>query len=87
MKKAQINYETLKRTRYTVWVRNYKTGPTDSEIKHVCETLWTRGKSRMDFTPTFEVCTGQGQNVNLSSPSYLTGGNTKSINKGSVQSP
>ena len=35
MKKAQINYETLKRTRYTVWVRNYKTGPTDSEIKQI----------------------------------------------------
>ena len=64
MKKAQINYETLKRTYYTVWVKNYKTGPTDFEIKHMnlirmylMKTLWTRRKSRMDFTLTFEVCT------------------------------
>ena len=35
MKKAQINHETLKRTHYTVRVRNYKTGPTDSEIKQM----------------------------------------------------
>ena len=47
MKQAQINYETLKRTHYTVWVRNYKTGPTDFEIKqmnlirmYLMKTLW-----------------------------------------------